>query len=60
MAQFENKAFEPDDEKLTTTKVENHVQHNGVPNGHSLRYISEIVNYIEKIKSLKRFILISY
>ena len=38
MAAFENKVFEPDDEKLSATKVENHAQHNGVPNSRSLRY----------------------
>ena len=52
MAEFENKAFEPDDEKLTTTKVENHAQHNGVANGHSLRYFWEIVNHTIQIKCL--------
>lgn len=50
MAAFENKVFEPDDEKLSATKVENHAQHNGVPNSRSLRYFQEIDHHTVKIK----------
>ena len=51
MAEYENKAFEPDEEKVTATKVENHAQHNGVANGRSLRYFWEIENCTIQIQS---------
>ena len=37
MAEFENKAFELDEEQKTTCQPENGETRNQIPNGHSIR-----------------------